>query len=213
MLKRCVRCFWKQVTNPQEHQKERDRIKREFREGYWHDFKVLNATNGKLFEPKPNLHLSIKCPDLSVYDANTKHVQLLDVLKEKPTFLGVVFNEFANLQLKEYKSFYDSQLSQMNPQLQFVQLNVEENWLKSVILNMLKYSLKSKIPQKDHSTYLTSTFHKIYDFKEHLGIINKYVPWMYLINKQGIVRWQIHGKSSETELHLLKSLTKQVILE
>ena len=204
------RFIWKSFSNQTENKKEAKRIKDEFQKGYWNDFKALNSTGGRFYEPTNSLNLDIKIPDIKVTDLLNNKTTLAKVVKGRPTIIGIAFNEYGNLQLNDYKSFYDTNLKGT---IQYVHISVEETWLKSIILKAVIPHLRSKIPKEEHSKYLLSTFKKVYDLKEELGILNKYTPWVYLINKRGAVRWNIHGKPSDTELKLLQRLAKQVSLE
>eukprot|EP00835_Amoeboradix_gromovi_P004452 NODE_347_length_10448_cov_0.163687.p6 type:complete len:209 gc:universal NODE_347_length_10448_cov_0.163687:5385-6011(+) len=205
------RCFWKSLVSRSENSKESRRIKEEFSKGYWHDFKVLNSTGGKFYEPKNKLHLEIKVPDIVVMNLESKRRNLHYFTLGRPILLGVVFNEFGNTELQTYKTFFDQNLKGMG--ISYVHLSVEETWLKSMVLRSMVPSLRSKIPKKEHTLYLLSVYKKIYDFKEELDIRNKYVPWVYLINNKGIVRWTIHGKPTETELKLLERMAQKIVKE
>ena len=190
-----------------EHAKERRRIKDEFKKGYFHDIKVLNATGGRLETPKTDFHLELPLPNLLVQDLTNKKSNITDIITGKPCVLSVIFNEFGNQLLQKYVVHYNSHLMK---ELPFYQLSVEESWLKSIILLSIRPHLRSKIPKDQHSLYLQSTFKKIYDFKETLNIRNKHIPWLFLINSQGVVRWTIHGTPSTTELQLFEQLAKQL---
>ncbi|SCV71122.1 BQ2448_2710 [Microbotryum intermedium] len=68
------------------------------------------------------------------------------------------------------------------------QINAQENPLKSFLVTMFLSSLRRQIPAQHQATYLLS--HQSLEYvREPLGMTNKHVGYVYLVDWTGKVRW------------------------
>lgn len=69
-----------------------------------------------------------------------------------------------------------------------VQVNLQENPLKSFLVSMFVSSLRKTVPAEYHATYLLS--HQSLEYlREPLGMPNKHVGYVFLVDWQRRIRW------------------------
>lgn len=93
---------------------------------------------------------------------------------------------------------------QGNPNYQFVQINLQENLLKSMLVSMFLKSLRLTIPEELHCTYLLSNQNMEY-VRENMGLVNKHIGYVYLVDEQLKVRWVGCGNAMPEEAEALRT--------
>lgn len=87
-------------------------------------------------------------------------------------------------------SFVRPTLADMDssPLFQYVQINVQENPLRSFLVSLFISSLRGSVPEKYHRTYLLSDQSLEY-LREPMGMGNKHVGYVFLVDEKGKIRW------------------------
>ncbi|KAF5357196.1 hypothetical protein D9756_006596 [Leucocoprinus leucothites] len=93
-----------------------------------------------------------------------------------------------------------------NPLYQYVQVNLQENILKSFLVNIFLSSLRKVIPKELHPTYLVSTQNMEY-VRDALGMTNSRVGYVYLIDENLKIRWGGCADATDEEALSLESCT------
>ena len=75
-----------------------------------------------------------------------------------------------------------------NPLYQYVQINLQENLLKSWLVSLFLSSIAKTVPKELHPTYLVSS-QSVELVREPLGMTNKHVGYVYLVDENLKVRW------------------------
>ena len=75
-----------------------------------------------------------------------------------------------------------------NPLYQYVQINLQENLLKSWLVSLFLSSIAKAVPKELHPTYLVSS-QSVELVREPLGMTNKHVGYVYLVDENLKVRW------------------------
>ena len=102
-------------------------------------------------------------------------------------------------------------LSQSHPQYQFLQINIQENPAKAFLVSLYLSSLRRKIPASLHPFYLLSKQNLEYE-RDAIGMNNKHIGFVYLVDEQCRVRWAGGGLALEEEQESLKRCVR-VLLE
>eukprot|EP00924_Labyrinthula_sp_SR-Ha-C_P009320 maker-scaffold_2-snap-gene-20.32-mRNA-1 protein AED:0.00 eAED:0.00 QI:98/1/1/1/1/1/2/115/231 len=89
----------------------------------------------------------------------------------------------------------------------FIQVSVVENWLFNKFSFMIRSSLQNQISEKLHDKTCLY-FGSFADYKHELGIETTLLPYVYLIDAEGSIRFRGCGKPDETDLTLLKAAVK-----
>lgn len=87
-----------------------------------------------------------------------------------------------------------------NPLYQYVQINLQENLLKSWLVSLFLSSIAKTVPKELHPTYLVSS-QSVEFVREPLGMTNKHVGYVYLVDENLKIRWAgcADAKVEETE--------------
>jgi len=76
----------------------------------------------------------------------------------------------------------------IHPAYQYVQINLQENVLKSLLVSMFLSSLRNLVPTYLQKTYLVSRQNMEY-LREPLGMTNSRIGYVFLVDENLRVRW------------------------
>lgn len=93
-----------------------------------------------------------------------------------------------------------------HPLYQYVQVNLQENILKSFLVNIFLNSLRKVIPKELQSTYLVSSQNMEY-VRDALGMTNSRVGYVFLIDENLRIRWGGCADATDEEARSLESCT------
>lgn len=91
-----------------------------------------------------------------------------------------------------------------NPKYSFIQINLQENLLKSLLVSMFLSSLRQTIPPELQPTYLVSSQNMEY-LRDNLGMVNKHIGYVYLVDEHLKVRWAACGDAKLEEADALRT--------
>jgi len=91
-----------------------------------------------------------------------------------------------------------------NPNYQFIQINLQENPLKSILVSLFLKSLRRTVPENLQPTYLVSNQNMEY-VRESLGMVNKHIGYVYLLDEHLKVRWAACGDAELEETEALRT--------
>ncbi|KNZ51744.1 hypothetical protein VP01_382g1 [Puccinia sorghi] len=117
------------------------------------------------------------------------------------------------IMLKEHtRSFYGEPLRMLSEEshLQLVRLNVQENRLKSWLVSLFINNLRKTVPARQHATYILTNQSLEY-VREPLGMVNKLLGYVYLVDSNMKVRWAGCGFSNADEVAALFSGTRTLL--
>ncbi|KAJ7072692.1 ATPase assembly factor ATP10, partial [Mycena amicta] len=194
---------------------ERKHLIKELNRGYYTDVvKIIHPGHmGKtwiapevLIREDKSLYLpNIKGKDIDKKEE--KHTTLM--CYGKITLLAIESTELSVLQTK---SFINSvhPLFESNPLYQRVHINIQENFLKALVVNMFIRNLRAKVPKELYGNCLVSSQNMEY-LREPLGLANKMVGYVYLIDENLKIRWAAGGDATTAELAALESCTRVLL--
>ncbi|KAJ8489579.1 hypothetical protein ONZ45_g13529 [Pleurotus djamor] len=93
-----------------------------------------------------------------------------------------------------------------HPLFQYIQINLQENLLKSILVNLFTKSLRGVIPPELHSHYLVSSQNMEY-VRDPLGMTNSKVGYVYLIDDHLKIRWGGCADAMMEETQALETCT------
>jgi len=96
------------------------------------------------------------------------------------------------------------------PLFQFIQLNTQENPLKNFLVSMFISSLRRSVPPPYHPSYLL-TMQNLEYLREPLGVLNKYVGHVYLVDWNARIRWAGVEFARDGEGEGLRSCTRVLL--
>jgi len=196
------------------HLEERRHLMKELAtKGYWTDMTRLSDFGGKMWIGAPALikdSASLYFPDVEGTTLNPKvTVHTTDLCKDHVSIIAILttllseshVKSFVEPVLKEYDS---------NPNFRYIQINLQENRLKSILVSMLINRLKGNVPEKYHSTYMLSHQNMEY-VREDLGLLNKHIGFVYLVDENVKVRWAGCAFARDEERTSLRGCTGELL--
>ncbi|KAH9478451.1 Mitochondrial ATPase complex subunit ATP10 [Psilocybe cubensis] len=184
---------------------QRRHLIKEVGKGYFHDLNMTRRHGGKTWiAPKVLIR-----EDKALYLPNVSGSALNDGTKKDTTTLcygkiTVLAMLGTNISEAHARSFAYSTNAryQDNPLYQYVQINLQENLLKSFLVKLFSSSLRSSVPAHLQPTYLVSSQNMEY-VRDPLGMTNSKVGYVYLIDENLKIRW---GGSADATLEEAQSL-------
>ncbi|KAF9568274.1 hypothetical protein CPC08DRAFT_625607 [Agrocybe pediades] len=186
----------------------RPRIK-EAGKGYFHDLNMTRKHGGKTWiAPKVLIR-----EDKSLYLPNISGTSLEDGEKKDTTtmcfgkisILAMIGTQISEAHVKSFTYAAHPRFSS-NPLYQFVQINLQENLLKSLLVKVYSRSLRGVVPRELRPTYLISNQNMEY-LRDPLGMTNSKVGYVFLIDENLKIRWAGSGDATLEEAQSLESCT------
>jgi len=87
-----------------------------------------------------------------------------------------------------------------------IMINIQENLLKSFVVSLLLPSIREQVPKELHPTYLVSAQNMEY-VREDIGMVNKHVGYVYLVDEMCRIRWAGCGDAKVEEARALETCT------
>ncbi|KAG0144160.1 hypothetical protein CROQUDRAFT_65335 [Cronartium quercuum f. sp. fusiforme G11] len=195
--------------------RERKHIISEVSKGYYHDWATLRHNGNKLWTAPPSLireERSLFFPDIKgIALANKQMTHTTDLFEDKITLLAI---ESTRMSEEHTRSFYTepTRILAGENNFQLVRINVQENPLKSWLVSLFINKLRQSIPSHQQTKYLLSNQNLEY-IREPLGMVNKLLGYIYLIDHNKKIRWAGCGFANVEEMRSLfvssKSLLKR----
>lgn len=177
--------------------------------GYFHDFHAIKSHGGKTWRA-PNTLIkssrSLYFPKFTGSRLSDKaKCNTVDILRNKISVIALLGSKISE---EHTKSFYQPTLDTFatHPNFQLVQINLQQNPLKSYLVSLFISSLRNHIDARFHSTYLLSS-DNIELIKDALGYHNKHVGYTYLVDESGRIRWAGGAFAEHAECTALKACT------
>ncbi len=95
--------------------------------------------------------------------------------------------------------------------VQRVNVNVEEDWMKSWLVRMSVGALRKQWPKEEWGRYFFVRRGFTSDLREGLGIANGKVGFVYFVDEECKIRWAACGNAADGEAHgLVRGVRKLV---
>ena len=169
----------------------------------------MRLHKGKSFLAPPRLFKA----DKALYFPNfygrtlTKDKTLLDttpLLEGKVSIVSIFSSAWAEGQAATFIS------EQNNPELnqviqssgggaQLIRINIEENWLKAVIIRLFMPALRKKLGFENWGRYFLVVRGVTDDMRDAIGLLNTKVGYTYLLDRECRIRWAGSGCAEADE--------------
>ncbi|KAJ5946498.1 hypothetical protein N7454_003337 [Penicillium verhagenii] len=209
------------------HIARRKELTRQVAKPYFREWSNLQFHKGKTFISNPRIFRA----DKALYFPNLRGITLASpkdpqdttaILRGKvsivslfcslwgeeqtATFAGNFAGEDRNPALKEL-------LAKNSKFAQRIDLNLEENRMKAWLVKRFLGGVRKKFPVEQHSRYFL--IEKGFDepLKEAVGMVNKYVGYVYLVDADCRIRWAGSGPAHPDELETMHTALEKLIAE
>lgn len=188
---------------------QRRHLIKEAGKGYFHDMNMTRRNGGKTWiAPKVLIR-----EDKALFLPNIVGKSLDDGTKKDTTtmcFGRITILAMLGTQISEVhaKAFVDATYARFskNPLFQYIQINLQENLLKSLLVKLYSGSLRASVPVELHPTYLVSSQNMEY-LRDPLSMTNSKVGYVYLIDENLKIRWGAGADPTLEEVQALESCT------
>ncbi|KAK7437920.1 Mitochondrial ATPase complex subunit atp10 [Stygiomarasmius scandens] len=166
-------------------------VKEAVTRGYFHDLNATRHHGGKTWiAPKVLIRedKALYLPDIAgkaLSDGEQKHTTSLCM--GKISILSMLNSRISEFHSSGFTELTHARFSP-NPLYQHIHINLQENLLKSMLVNLFLSSLRSSVPLELHPTYLVSSQNMEYE-RDALGMTNNRVGYVYLIDENLRIRW------------------------
>ncbi|OAV94900.1 hypothetical protein PTTG_00790 [Puccinia triticina 1-1 BBBD Race 1] len=167
-------------------------------------------------KPPPYLPRPLGVEDPPSTRPRTEEEKLAKLVDEQARLqehkVSILAVESTRMSEEHTRSFYGEPLRMMAEEsnLQLVRLNVQENPLKSWLVSLFINNLRKTVPTKQHSGYILTNQSLEY-VREPLGMVNKLLGYVYLVDWNKKVRWAGCGFSNADEVSALFSGTRALL--
>lgn len=133
---------------------------------------------------------------------------MLEIQTQIRAFGAATLERFGDNALFRYMQVFAhlQTLCDSNTHMRPVQINLQENALKSFLVSLFMSNLRGQTPPALHSTYMLSHQNMEY-LKAPLGLDNKFVGYVYLLDENCKIRWAGCGDVKDDEAVALERCT------
>ncbi|KAK0482191.1 F1F0 ATP synthase assembly protein Atp10 [Armillaria novae-zelandiae] len=183
----------KEYLDPEKLMAERELLVKEASKGYFHDLNRTRRHGGKTWlAPKSLIRedQALYFPDIQGKSLKGRNKNTTDLCIGRITVLAVITTRISEFHVKGFsESTNDRYLS--NPLYQFVQINLQENLLKSLLVNLFANSLTFS-----HTSRATL----------HISRVDR-VGYVYLVDENLKIRWAGSAGATVEEAQTLEVCT------
>jgi mitochondrial ATPase complex subunit ATP10 len=173
---------------------------------------------GKTFlaPPRPfKSSVSLYFPNLYGRTLAGPHADTTPLLRGRASVVSVFSSMWAQRQAESFSAdaVLGAVLGGSGGRAQLVQINVEEDALKALLIRLFSWSLRRRVGKADWGRYLLLRKGLTDDIRESIGVLNGRVGYTYLVDHQCRIRWAGSGDADEGEKESLVKGLQRVLKE
>ncbi|KAI0754405.1 ATP10 protein-domain-containing protein [Daedaleopsis nitida] len=189
---------------------ERTHLAREATRGYFADLSATRRHGGKTWiAPKVMIRedRALYFPDIfgTPLAGNQQKVHTTDLLQGKVSVVALLTTRMSEIHTAQCIE-PTLQAFESNSMFQLVQINLQDNLMKSFLVSFFASGIRKSVPETLWPTYMISSQNMEY-LREPLGIANKHVGYIYLVDPNMKVRWAACADPKSEEVAALKTCT------
>ncbi|ESZ90307.1 hypothetical protein SBOR_9312 [Sclerotinia borealis F-4128] len=198
----------------EKHLEKRKRLTAAISKPYFREWGNMKYHKGKTFLAPPRIFKSDRAlyfPNLSgrtLEPDSTLYENTTPILEGKISVVSVYSGAWAEHQAATFAS------EKSNPGLhevvrnskglaQTVHINVEENYLKAMLIKFFRSSLRKKLPELMWKRYFVVQKGLTDEIKDAIGMLNSKVGYTYILDGECKIRWAGSGPAEEYEVDVL----------
>ncbi|QSL66275.1 hypothetical protein MERGE_000653 [Pneumocystis wakefieldiae] len=203
----------KNLLSLEKNKEKRQKLLKEASKSYWQDFQDMKYHQGKRWIA-PDCLLN---KDQALYIGNFHGRTLLNARADTTPFIqsstASLVSIFSSRSGEEQiKSFSSPKLYLEVPDLKYIYINLQENFLKAMLVRLFSKNIRNSISKEYHNTYFF--INKLSeDIKENMMITNIYVGYIYLVDNQCRIRWAGCGNATQEEKENLVICSQELVKE
>jgi ATPase complex subunit ATP10 len=176
---------------------------------YFRDFKnIRKYRSGKTFMANPRIFkkdAALYFPNFHGDTLEGKDKDTTDVLNGKISVVNVFSSDWGVRQVdtftgKQTNAGLHDILAQNPGVAQMVDINIEENSMKAMIISLFQWRLKASKAKEDWGKYFIVKRGVSERIRETIGLLNGRVGYVYLVDQDCKIRWAGSGDAEGTEM-------------
>lgn len=212
-------------VNYDKHLVRREQLKSRMSRPYFRDWSNLSLHKGKTFlaPPRPfKADLSLYFPNLHGRTlAKTPGADKSDttpLLEGRASVVALFSGMWAETQAKTFISpeanpMLHGVLEASGGRAQLVQINIEEDWMKAMLIRLFSGSLRRKVGPDNWDKYFLVRKGISDEIRESIGLLNSKVGYMFVVDHQCRIRWAGSGDAVDGEPEGLAKALQRVLKE
>ncbi|KAL7423474.1 Mitochondrial ATPase complex subunit atp10 [Cryptotrichosporon argae] len=199
-----------ELLDRERHAASRRALVREATQGYFHDYNRVKRNGGKLWIGPPVLireDRALYFPNISGKTLLSAPAHTTSLLAGHVSLVTVVNTRVSDEHVRSLAGPALDDWARV-PGFRHVTINHQANALKSLLLGLFIGSLRSSVPKDEWGTYLISSGEwSPIDITGPLGIDNKLLGYVFLVDDACRIRWAGCGQAQGTEADDLRRAT------
>ncbi|KAI9318000.1 ATPase assembly factor ATP10 [Dichotomocladium elegans] len=191
------------------HAAERRHLVEEATKSYFADAHEMRQHGGKMYTASDKLIKAEKAgymPDFEGINLTKDPIHTTDLLAGKVSLMSFVYAKYGETHVN---SFIEPFLKHFKntPDVQLVEVNVQENLLKQWLLKAFIPSIRKNLPEDRRSNYVL-LLKDISRVRKMLDMTNQHIGYVFLVDEQCKVRWTAHGEATPEEISNMLGMTE-----
>ncbi|RAL63741.1 hypothetical protein DID88_003388 [Monilinia fructigena] len=207
-------------VNWDKHLEKRKKLTAAMAKPYYREWSNMKYHKGKSFLAPPRMFKADRAlyfPNLcgrTLEPDSTLNENTTPILEGKVSVVSVFSGAWAENQAATFASEKSNpglhELVRNNKeQAQMVHINVEENYLRAMIIKLFRSSLRRKLPKGMWKRYFVVQKGFTDEMKDAIGLLNSKVGYTYILDGECKIRWAGSGPAEEHEKDaLVKSVSR-----
>ncbi|KAL6302989.1 ATP10 protein-domain-containing protein [Sparassis latifolia] len=192
---------------------KRNHLVKEATKGYFADLNATRRHGGKTWiAPRVMIRedKALYFPDISgtTLDNNTQ-AHTTHLCTGKVSIIAMLSSKISEIQTANFIDAAHAQYSS-HPAYQYIQINLQENLLKSLLVSLFTSGIRKNVPQERWGKYLVSSQNMEY-IRDDLGMTNRHVGYVYLVDEKCRIRWAGCADPKPEESEALKVCTNVLL--
>ena len=197
------------MTMSQRNLEKRKDLVEKWGTNYFRDFKnIRKYRSGKTFMANPRIFkkdAALYFPNFHGDTLEGKDKDTTDVLNGKISVVNVFSSDWGVRQVdtftgKQTNAGLHDILAQKSGVAQMVDINIEENSMKAMIISLFQWRLKASKAKEDWGKYFIVKRGVSERIRETIGLLNGRVGYVYLVDQDCKIRWAGSGDAEGTEM-------------
>ncbi|KAI8976571.1 ATP10 protein-domain-containing protein [Trametes punicea] len=192
---------------------ERHHLAREATRGYFADLSATRRHGGKTWiAPKVMIRedKALYFPNISGTPlAGDDKVHTTGLLAGKVSVVTLLTTRISEIQTEMFVEPTQASFAS-HPLYQRVLINLQDNLLKSFLVSLFASGIRKQVPKELWPTYLISSQNLEY-LREPLGIANRHVGYVYLVDPNLKIRWAACADPKAEEIAALRTCTSVLL--
>ncbi|KAF7722331.1 Mitochondrial ATPase complex subunit atp10 [Apophysomyces ossiformis] len=169
-----------------------------------HGGKMYHASN-KLIKAEKACYM----PNFEGSNLRKQNVHTTDLLVGKISLMSFVYSKSGESHVNSFAEPFLKRFSK-NEQAQLVELNVQENLLKQLLLKAFIPTIRKNLAEERKENYVL-LLKDISRVRKLLDMSNQYIGYVYLIDENCKIRWTAHGNATPEEIKNMLAMTDYLI--